>query len=247
MRGATSALQGDPEMPYYRCPGCGLTTHSVAGRFTANICPNCSSPLGSSDRVAVDERRPPVIRRRFAAEPDSAAAARRELESLAWTLDREESSVLALLVTELIANSIQHADTGGEGIVGLDVRVSDERVRVRVRDDGNGFVAPFRRDDSPLDSHWGLYLLDELADRWEVSADPSTAVSFELDRAAVATTAVDDAGRLGRALSEQARLGDAYRRALGTSAEMASFARLEAAGREVTASDAARRRSPHAD
>jgi hypothetical protein len=41
------------------------------------------------------------------------------------------------------------------------------------------------------------------------------------------------AADLGRAMSEQARLGDAYKRAIGTSAEQSAFARLERAGREV--------------
>jgi anti-sigma regulatory factor (Ser/Thr protein kinase) len=221
-------------MAYYRCPGCGLTTHSVAGRLSTNICPNCSAPLAAADAVRSDGRLPPFIRRRFAADAGSATAARRELDDLAWTLDDEESYVLALLVTELISNTVRH--TGTE-TVGLEVGVSDEVVRVKVLDDGRGFVSAFRTGASPLDSHWGLYLLDELADRWEVTSTPSTAVSFELDRGS--TLAASEPGRLGRALSEQARLGDAYERAVGTPAEAASFARLKAAGREVAASDAA--------
>jgi anti-sigma regulatory factor (Ser/Thr protein kinase) len=193
-------------MPYYRCPGCELTTHSVAGRFTPNICPNCSAPLDAGDRIHVDECHPPVIRRGFPLEPGSAAAARRELETLSWALDSEEAYVLALLVTELVTNSIQHAPGDDDGSVVLEVRVSDELVRVRVRDDGSGFRPAARTDDSPIDSHWGLYLVDELADRWEVSAAPSTVVSFELDRIAAVSAApleADDAHLLRAALVDQ--------------------------------------------
>src|SRR5438270_3661357 len=113
---------------------------------------------------------PHAHRCRLPAEPSSAAAARRQLETLSSTLEPDESSVLALLVTELIANSVQHAGGGADAGVELDVSVSDEVVRVRVTDGGAGFVAPFRTDHSPLDKHWGLYLLDELADRWETTA-----------------------------------------------------------------------------
>jgi hypothetical protein len=45
------------------------------------------------------------------------------------------------------------------------------------------------------------------------------------------------AADLGRAMIEQARLGDAYERAAGTSAEQPAFARLQRAGREVARCD----------
>jgi hypothetical protein len=32
-------------MPYYRCPECGLTTHSVAGYSTVGECASCAAPL----------------------------------------------------------------------------------------------------------------------------------------------------------------------------------------------------------
>ena len=42
---------------------------------------------------------------------------------------------------------------------------------------------------------------------------------------------------LERAMIEQARLGDAYEHAIGTSAEQSAFARLQCAGRDVTQRD----------
>jgi hypothetical protein len=32
-------------MPYYRCPECGLTTHSVARYSTVGMCASCAAPL----------------------------------------------------------------------------------------------------------------------------------------------------------------------------------------------------------
>jgi len=32
-------------MPYYRCPECGLTTHSVARDATVGMCASCAAPL----------------------------------------------------------------------------------------------------------------------------------------------------------------------------------------------------------
>jgi anti-sigma regulatory factor (Ser/Thr protein kinase) len=167
-------------MPYYRCPACGLTVHSVAGRLVANVCPNCSAPLASGDRIDVEERRPASFSRVLPAERGAAATARRELETLLWSLDANEHEVVALLLTELIANGVVHSD--GDGQLLVEVDVSAARVHVEVGDGGSGFEVDRRSPRSPLDSHWGLHLVEHLADRWAVRARPHTRVWFELDR-----------------------------------------------------------------
>ena len=43
----------------------------------------------------------------------------------------------------------------------------------------NSFEGSGPRQDSEL--HWGLYLVDSLADRWGTERDPETMVWFELD------------------------------------------------------------------
>jgi anti-sigma regulatory factor (Ser/Thr protein kinase) len=169
-------------MPYYRCPECGLTVQSVAGRFTAKTCPKCALPLKGSNRIYSPERRPSAISRRFAAEPRAAGAGRRALETLLCKLDPSESNVAVLLTTELIANGVEHSPAGTRGRVRLDAALTDEVLRVEVSDEGRGFVPASRAPDTPLDSHWGLHLVEELADRWGVTAEPETLVWFELDR-----------------------------------------------------------------
>src|SRR3954452_12715899 len=103
------------------------------------------------------------------AEPATVAAARREMETLGWALDAEESKVVALLVSEMVTNSVQHAATSKGEHVRLEAHVTDAVLRVSVTDGGDGFVAPFRSDGSPLGSHWGLHVVDALVDRWEVA------------------------------------------------------------------------------
>jgi anti-sigma regulatory factor (Ser/Thr protein kinase) len=168
-------------MPYYRCPACALTVQSRAGRFITRICPRCSLPLEGSDQIYRPERTPPTISERFVAEPRAAADARRTLEAMLRRLDPTQSHVAALLTTELIANSVEHSSTGAGGSVRLEVDLKDDRLRVEVRDDGLGFVPEPRAPDAPIDSHWGLHLVEELADRWGVAAEPTTLVWFELD------------------------------------------------------------------
>jgi anti-sigma regulatory factor (Ser/Thr protein kinase) len=70
---------------------------------------------------------------------------------------------------------------GSDGVVRLDVAITPARIRVEVRDRGVGFQPddPARRD--PLGGHWGLQLVDQLADRWNVHG--TTTVAFEVDRA----------------------------------------------------------------
>ena len=177
-------------MPYYRCHACALTVHSAAGRFSANLCPNCSEPLTAADRIYVEEHHPAAITRRFPADNRSVALARRELERLLWALDQTEFATLSLLVSELVANSVKHAGMRRGGVIRLDVVLTQRVARVEVRDEGRGFVPAARDPSSPLESQWGLHLLQRMADRWGVEADPHTLVWFELDRAG--STALHD-------------------------------------------------------
>jgi anti-sigma regulatory factor (Ser/Thr protein kinase) len=169
-------------MPYYSCPECALTVRSDAGRFTTRICPRCSVPLVGSEQRYLPDRGPAEINRRFAAERQAGPLARRALETLLWRLDPTDFQVAALLTTELIANAVEHAGMDRRDWVRLNVALTDDRVRVAVSDEGPGFVPARRTPQAPLDSHWGLHLVEELADRWGVEAEPKNTVWFELDR-----------------------------------------------------------------
>lgn len=171
-------------MPYRQCPGCGVTAHSVAGYASASACPLCGTPLPGREKGFPSGRRD--IHRRLEREPVAAATARRELEALLGDLDQTEFEVAALLMTELIANSVKHAGARAGAHIGLDVAVMPERIRVEVRDGGPGFEPVPRAADERLDAHWGLHLVNQLSSRWEVAGGNGTGetlVWFELDRA----------------------------------------------------------------
>lgn len=190
-------------MPYYRCPGCAFTVHSVAGRFTARICPRCSVRLARTDEIPLPERAPPeAISHRFPADPGAAPAAREALEMLIWEHDCQQLQTAALLTTELIANGVEHSGARSDAIVRLNATLTGDLLRVEVGDDGPGFVHEPRTADAPLDSHWGLHLVDHLADRWGVAQGQPTLVWFELDMAqAAAGAAADSTLRSGVAAS----------------------------------------------
>jgi len=117
-------------------------------------------------------------------EPDIEAAshAREALEQLDDHLEEEVLEDMRLLVTELVTNSVRHADAAPGEPVRLEVSVHADRVRVTVEDGGSGFRARRRTPDSPDDGGWGLHLVERVSHRWGVSGGGRTRVWFELDR-----------------------------------------------------------------
>ena len=117
---------------------------------------------------------------------DSAAAARHAVDQLAERLPEDQLGDVRLLVSELVTNSLRHAELGPEDAITLAVAVDDAAIHVEVSDEGKGFEYDGAVTD-PSDVHgWGLYLVETLSDRWGVdkdAADGPTRVWFELDRA----------------------------------------------------------------
>jgi anti-sigma regulatory factor (Ser/Thr protein kinase) len=124
------------------------------------------------------------IQRRLPRGNDAGAAARRELERFRGQIDQADLEIVALLMTELVANSVQHAGPDAGPYLRLGLTVTADRIRVEVRDGGPGFVpAPRGPDAGAL--HWGIELVNRLADRWQVvpgEGRAKTSVWFELDR-----------------------------------------------------------------
>ena len=110
----------------------------------------------------------------------AASAARQAMSRLRGDMDPPVLENLRLLVTELIANSVKHADAD---TVGLKVVVGGRSVLVEVTDEGRGFDPAPRTEGQDEASGWGLFLVERLADRWGVSGDSGEmTVWFELRR-----------------------------------------------------------------
>src|SRR5215208_1883056 len=109
----------------------------------------------------------------FAGGPYAAAAARRALGGL---------GDVALLVSELVTNSVRHGGAGEDHRLELAALREGERLRVEVTDWGPGFDRD-ARPRRPTDEvgGWGLVLVERLADRWGVEHDgDATVVWFEV-------------------------------------------------------------------
>jgi serine phosphatase RsbU (regulator of sigma subunit)/anti-sigma regulatory factor (Ser/Thr protein kinase) len=119
---------------------------------------------------------------RLSGEVDAVPKARQAIAELAPQLDAELLETVSLLVSELVTNSIRYARTPEEASVVLRAMVFPELVRVEVADHGPGFEPSPRGPDEQSRSGWGLYLVDQLSDRWGVSRTDGTAAWFEIDR-----------------------------------------------------------------
>jgi anti-sigma regulatory factor (Ser/Thr protein kinase) len=84
-----------------------------------------------------------------------------------------------LLVSELVANSIRHADAPAGAALGITASANDGLIRVEVADAGHHGDVRLRDPDAPSGG-WGLQLVDRIAVDWGVTHRRGTEVWFEL-------------------------------------------------------------------
>jgi anti-sigma regulatory factor (Ser/Thr protein kinase) len=115
---------------------------------------------------------------------EAPGAARRALDQLEAEVTPSVLDDIRLLVSELVTNSVRHADLAPDQWVGLLVTIEGETIRVEVVDPGPGFRPRVRHPTVYQDSGWGLYLVEQVANRWGVVDDGTIRVWFEMDQAA---------------------------------------------------------------
>lgn len=117
---------------------------------------------------------------RLQGNPDAAAHARQALARLRSDIDSPLMETLRLLVTELVSNSVRHAQSD---TVVLKILVGRSAVLTEVTDEGPGFDPASTPEPGTDESGWGLFLVERLAHRWGVNqSDDETRVWFELRR-----------------------------------------------------------------
>lgn len=120
--------------------------------------------------------------------PEAVPAARKAVEDGWADHVGERLDDLRLLVSELVTNSVRHGGVGPEGCILLRLHGPDDCVRVEVCDPGADWIVPTgtRANDPGEPGGWGLFLVDQMADRWGVDKNEATCVWFELDCAQAA-------------------------------------------------------------
>jgi anti-sigma regulatory factor (Ser/Thr protein kinase) len=126
---------------------------------------------GSKNRIEVE----------FEAGPTAAASARNALLALDGRVGEDLLADVRLLVSELVTNSVRHSGIHDHDRVHMRVQVSEDTLRVEIADPGEGFAPQPRDMDRSRPGGWGLYLVDQLADRWGVARDHLNRVWFEMD------------------------------------------------------------------
>jgi anti-sigma regulatory factor (Ser/Thr protein kinase) len=112
----------------------------------------------------------------------AAAIARRSVISIEAGLPLGVRHRVALMLSELVANAVQHGGAGPTETVEVRVASTPQRVRVEVVDPGWQGIDPPRRIQHP-DGGYGLLLVEHLSDGWGREATPTggSLAWFELD------------------------------------------------------------------
>jgi serine/threonine-protein kinase RsbW len=140
--------------------------------------------MGHAPQESEERARP--LRLRFPARPENVSSIRRALEGMGLPDPMREDAVL--LTTELVTNSIRHADLGPGDHVDVTAVWSGTVLRIIVRDSGSGvppsdIVAGSIRPSPGGQSGWGLYLVDRLSTRWGTNLGGTVGFWFELEQA----------------------------------------------------------------
>jgi two-component sensor histidine kinase len=112
----------------------------------------------------------PSVSLRLPRGPEAPRRARAEV--IARFRDRLDDAVVydvALVVSELVTNSVNHPGPGPERELGVDVGVVGDHVLIAVSDRGAQIIP--RRDRRSRGEQLGLQLVDRLAGSWGVARD----------------------------------------------------------------------------
>ena len=121
-------------------------------------------------------------RRSLAPELGAAAAARRALDGFHGELEEDVIERSALVVSEVVTNSVTHAGLTAAQPIDLNIQLSPGCLRIDVTDQGiRNFNPVATLPDAGQHSGRGLWMIDQLTDRWGVDFTWSTHVWCEFD------------------------------------------------------------------
>jgi anti-sigma regulatory factor (Ser/Thr protein kinase) len=121
------------------------------------------------------------IRRSFPPDERAPTAARESLKRLRIEDDLSERA--ELVVSEVVTNCVRHAGLARSQRVRLLVSLVPSLLRIEVTDERAGFdPIALRPEASSEVGGWGLWLVEELTDRWGLEPGHSIRVRCEFDR-----------------------------------------------------------------
>jgi anti-sigma regulatory factor (Ser/Thr protein kinase) len=112
---------------------------------------------------------------------DAPGLARRAIAANDPTLPPSVQGDVALLVTELVTTTVRHGGAVTDRPLQVEFRRQADRIRVEVVDPGTNFEPPAPPTSGDASGGWGLFLVDQVAERWGVCPAPAgSRVWFEL-------------------------------------------------------------------
>jgi anti-sigma regulatory factor (Ser/Thr protein kinase) len=105
---------------------------------------------------------------------DAPSRARRSvLSQLGSQVAQTTASDVALVVSELVSNSVVHADVGPRRTLTLELMTLDDRLRISVIDPGSRLEPRILPRDHARVGGAGLFIVKELSEAWGVARDGS--------------------------------------------------------------------------
>jgi anti-sigma regulatory factor (Ser/Thr protein kinase) len=122
------------------------------------------------------------VRGALAPDTDAPAAARRALDRFGERLEDDVIERSALVVTEVVTNSVTHAGLTAAQPIDLNIQLSPGCLRIEVTDEGaTGFDPVVTLPQPGQTSGRGLWMVNQLTDRWGIDFTRSTRVWCEFD------------------------------------------------------------------
>ena len=119
---------------------------------------------------------------RFPATQDAPGRARLAAKNILQDNYGELVETSVLLVSELVTNSVKHAQLGPDQYIELNISTFEDGVKIDVIDSGTGFNYRPRKGALDRVGGWGLYMVEQLSHRWGISDSFPTTVWFELQK-----------------------------------------------------------------
>jgi anti-sigma regulatory factor (Ser/Thr protein kinase) len=122
------------------------------------------------------------VRRSLAPDIDAPAAARWALDGFRGQLEEDVIERSALVVTEVVTNSVTHAGLTATQPIDLHIGVSPGCLRIEVTDEGTADFDPVVTLPYPGQTAGrGFWMVNRLTDRWGVDFTRSTRAWCEFD------------------------------------------------------------------
>ena len=166
----------------------GLGTERVRVGIAGPVRGDGASRLVERAQAAAPDQRdgrgdPTRLSLRLTADRRAARRARTALRAFEDDMEADELSLVALLVTELVTNTVRH---GGSDTVHVELCVNEGVLHGAVLDHGSGFEPPLPKETPPNPrGGLGLAMVGQAAERWGTT-DHGRRVWFELRLAATA-------------------------------------------------------------